>query len=475
MNNRMLWSFTALGLVALIAIGVVAIPRVLGDSDQQADPTQQQQTVDAAVAERFQQTADALAAQGPALTEAFNATVDASFAQAQTATAEAMSGEVPAVISAANAPQVALSATIPTGSPVQGVAFRPDGGALVTAHADGVTRLWDLASGVATVNANTAPVQGWRGAFSPDGALLATGAPDGSIQLWNAHSGELLATFQGHEDAITGLAFTAAGDLLASASTDGTVRLWVVASAQNAAVLEGHTGGVTALAFSPDGTVLATADAEGSVRLWEANPDLVVTVPEDIPPVDVPPAETSAVTATAPAPTAPPADSSTSPPTPQPEMFPTNVNTQVQAAEQVFENGRMMWIRFNRQIWVMVANEGDPNSGDWYCYLDTFEEGEPEIDPELEPPSEDLIQPRRGFGKIWRNNPDLQEALGWAITPEFELTSNYTYIAGGTIENGEYYPGPGEHRLTTLYDETISFYEGDIRGDCQGGTWHLSQ
>jgi len=161
-------------------------------------------------------------------------------------------------------------------------------------------------------------------------------------------------------------------------------------------------------------------------------------------------------------------------PTPRPEIFPTNTVAQVQIAEQVFEHGRMFWIRHTRQIWVMVnAPQDNSTGGDWFCYNDTFEEGEAEIDESLVPP-EGQFQPRRGFGKLWRTRDDLKNALGWAITPEFELTSSYTYIAGGTVQGGQYLPGPGEHRLTTLYHESISFFEADIRGDCQGGTWRMA-
>lgn len=159
--------------------------------------------------------------------------------------------------------------------------------------------------------------------------------------------------------------------------------------------------------------------------------------------------------------------------TPAPEIFPTSTVAEVQMAEVVFEHGRMFWLRHSRQIWVMVASEQDENSGDWFCYNDTFEEGQQEIDPDLVPP-EGLYQPRRGFGKLWREHDELEANLGWAVTPEFELTSNYTYIPGGYVENNEYFGGPGEHRLTTLYNDTISFFEGEVRGDCQGGTWRMA-
>ncbi len=192
-----------------------------------------------------------------------------------------------------------------------------------------------------------------------------------------------------------------------------------------------------------------------------------VTLPSaTVPPATVQPSDTPPATNT---PQVTPLPSAT----PQPEIFPTNVIAPVQIAEQVFEHGRMFWLRHSLQIWVMQAKPDDPNSGDWFCYNDTFVEGEPEIDPNLIPP-EGMYQPRRGFGKLWRNHQDIHDGLGWAITPEFELTSDYTYIAGGYVENGQYMRGPGEHRLTTLYHDSISFFEGDIRGDCQGGTWRLT-
>lgn len=161
-----------------------------------------------------------------------------------------------------------------------------------------------------------------------------------------------------------------------------------------------------------------------------------------------------------------------------PGVFPTNVVAPLQVAEQVFQGGRMFWIRETRQNWVMIASEDDPNRGDWFCYDDTFEEGEPETDPDLVPPDDadqELYQPRRGFGKLWRTHPDLMDGLGWAITPEYEQTSTYTYIAGGYInEAGEYVPDTGEHRLTTFDNQSVSFFERDIRGDCVGGTWRLA-
>jgi hypothetical protein len=144
--------------------------------------------------------------------------------------------------------------------------------------------------------------------------------------------------------------------------------------------------------------------------------------------------------------------------TPTTDPLPTPVISQIQVAEQVFENGRMFWLQPVDQIWVMiVTSEGQ---GDWSVYQDTFEEGEPESDTSLTPEA-GFQQPERGFGKLWRENPDVREALGWAITPEFGYVTRYEYhrIAPDRAD--------GFHLLTSLYEETFRFNEAD-------STWQLN-
>ncbi|NDJ78508.1 MAG: hypothetical protein GYB65_19840 [Chloroflexi bacterium] len=191
------------------------------------------------------------------------------------------------------------------------------------------------------------------------------------------------------------------------------------------------------------------------------------------PPVTFSPIQLPTTSPTQPSPTPTPVPPT---PTPHPPGFPTDTVAQVQMAEQVFEHGRMFWFRHNRQIWVMQANTDDPNSGNWFCYFDTFEEGQAEFDPDLIPPTdttEQLYQPRRGFGKLWRENAQIQNGLGWATTPEFELTSDYVYVPGGQMAGTTFTAGPGTHHLRTLDYEEVLFYEVDRRGDCMGGTWRL--
>lgn len=174
---------------------------------------------------------------------------------------------------------------------------------------------------------------------------------------------------------------------------------------------------------------------------------------------------TTAVTATtAPATPAPP--SPTANVTPLPPNFPTPVASQIQVAEQLFERGRMFWLQPTQEVWVLViTSEG---RGTWSVYRDEWVDGEPETDPNLTAP-EGLIQPERGFGKLWRETPGLRDQLGWAVTPEFGYVSGYEYHAGGSVNaGGTYTAGPGYHILYSLYGELFRFNEVD-------STWQLGR
>lgn len=150
--------------------------------------------------------------------------------------------------------------------------------------------------------------------------------------------------------------------------------------------------------------------------------------------------------------------------TPTFDPFPTRTTGEVRVAEQVFENGRMMWVQPVNQIWVMTfADADDTNEGEWLVYEDMFEEGEAELDPAIVPP-EGFFQPERGFGKLWRENEDVRDMLGWGVTPEFGYTSDYEYRPGGRVEDQTYIPAPGFHILNGLDGQEFVFDE-------ENGTW----
>jgi hypothetical protein len=53
--------------------------------------------------------------------------------------------------------------------------------------------------------------------------------------------------------------------------------------------------------------------------------------------------------------------------------------------------------------------------------FDTYVEGEM-ISVEQSPPLGAFV-PQRGFGKLWRDNPQIRERLGWALSPEYSYSA----------------------------------------------------
>lgn len=83
------------------------------------------------------------------------------------------------------------------------------------------------------------------------------------------------------------------------------------------------------------------------------------------------------------------------------------------AAEQTFDRGYMFWRGDSLVIYVLTAE------GVWSSYPDRWVAGDPE--PTTEPPPESHYAPVRGFGRLWRENRALRDALGWPNAPERAL------------------------------------------------------
>lgn len=102
--------------------------------------------------------------------------------------------------------------------------------------------------------------------------------------------------------------------------------------------------------------------------------------------------------------------------TPAPATCPREAAVETAAAEQPFSGGVMIWLEAHKAIYVLYPG------GAWQRFADTWTEAEPESDPALAPP-DGHFQPVRGFGKVWREQLEVQEALGWATSPELGFTS----------------------------------------------------
>lgn len=106
---------------------------------------------------------------------------------------------------------------------------------------------------------------------------------------------------------------------------------------------------------------------------------------------------------------------------------PSDEQARVFVARQPFQNGRMFWRSDTRTIYVLW------DDGSWQSFPDEWDESQPESDPSLQAP-QNLLQPIRGFGKIWREElggPDA--AIGWATGPEQGLDAGIQAWEGGTV------------------------------------------
>ncbi len=98
---------------------------------------------------------------------------------------------------------------------------------------------------------------------------------------------------------------------------------------------------------------------------------------------------------------------------------PTEVFGDVQVAEEYFERGVMVYVDLsqpgfvNRRIYVIRTT---PLPVVHSVYIDTWDESQPESGNATPPPG--LYEPKRGFGKIWREIPGVRELVGWATGPE---------------------------------------------------------
>lgn len=96
-------------------------------------------------------------------------------------------------------------------------------------------------------------------------------------------------------------------------------------------------------------------------------------------------------------------------------------------ARQPFQHGQMIW-RSDEQIIYALHEDGT-----WQAFADTFQEGMPESDPAITPP-ENLFQPIRGFGKVWREQLGGPAApIGWATEPEAGVNGNIQAWQNGVV------------------------------------------
>jgi len=95
----------------------------------------------------------------------------------------------------------------------------------------------------------------------------------------------------------------------------------------------------------------------------------------------------------------------------------------IRAAMQNFEGGYMLWREDSGKIYVLTDPDGKRCGGDLQEFTDEWDDSQPETDPAYRPPvNSTAVQPKRGFGLLWRTDEDVREALGWGLTTEVGYT-----------------------------------------------------
>ena len=150
---------------------------------------------------------------------------------------------------------------------VNGVAFTPDGRALVTAGYDATLRIWPLAGAVAPMVV-TLPTPLNTVAVAPDGEIVTAGA-DGKVYILSA-AGELRHEIEAGSTPIIAVALSADGKRVAAAGIRGSVVIIDRIARTPERTLVGPGLPVWSVAFFPDGRTLLTGGADRMIRRWDA-------------------------------------------------------------------------------------------------------------------------------------------------------------------------------------------------------------
>jgi WD40 repeat protein/serine/threonine protein kinase/Flp pilus assembly protein TadD len=157
----------------------------------------------------------------------------------------------------------------------------PDGKRMMTGHAGGQLRFWDMDSGEALpiVLDHKLPAAGRidRVVLSDDGSRVLTVCRE-EARLWNAATGEAVGEPVRHEGAISLTVLSPDGKFVVTGGEDGAARLWDAATGKPVGRPLQHSYPLRRVLFSPDGQTVATwavrsamgQDNRHEARLWRA-------------------------------------------------------------------------------------------------------------------------------------------------------------------------------------------------------------
>ena len=199
----------------------------------------------------------------------------------------------PAAFAVSPAAAAATNPRLRDGNAVEDAALDGSGRLLLTACADGVARVWDLAAATPAGGADSpssssaclvreldggpraAPLH--AAALCASGRTAATAGSDGLLRLWDVEAGACVAALSAHSGAgVRALALSPDGGVALTGGEDFGAVAWDVRRLRPQAVFEGHSGWVVSVALVPPpasapGSVrrALTASHDGTARVWE--------------------------------------------------------------------------------------------------------------------------------------------------------------------------------------------------------------
>lgn len=144
-----------------------------------------------------------------------------------------------------------------------------DQNTLVSGHADGVIRVWDLAAEKVVKELPKLPRRIEAIAPSPDGAMLASSGPASAVQLVDVSNWEHTRTLATSAP-VWGVAWHPDGKTIFATTHAGTLEVFDFATRERTHLIAAHQRLAPGLAVAPDGTLVATSSEDGSLRLWDA-------------------------------------------------------------------------------------------------------------------------------------------------------------------------------------------------------------
>jgi WD40 repeat protein len=148
-----------------------------------------------------------------------------------------------------------------------GLRFSPDGRWLAASGRGGI--VWDAATGREHLSLSPGKVVG-QVAFSPNGKWIAV--PNLTVKVLELASGKEVAELSSHLDFVFATAFSLDGQTLATAGRDQVVKLWDTTYWREQATIKGHSESIFSIEFAPDGQTLATASLDTTAKVWALTP-----------------------------------------------------------------------------------------------------------------------------------------------------------------------------------------------------------